>query len=290
MKLEITSIEKEYEAIKEKILKELTMSEQYKISIITPTYNCEKYLEETILSVLNQSYQNYEHVIVDGGSTDNTISIISKYPHIKLITGKDNGMYDAINKGIKAASGDIIGCLNSDDLYYSNTLEIINSFFTSHPKTIVINGDCFFMDKEGEKRYILHSPKYNRKNYISLDSSIIYFPTVFWRKELHNKVGYFDDKFKMAADFDFYARIGEYYNIDNTHRLLAKFRLHPESLTSTKRELMRKEVHEINKKYGTIDNPISQIRKTYTFLIFYLVNAWSLAVYWIRKKFLEVWK
>ena len=107
------------------------MKKNYKISIITVTKNSEKFLEDCILSVNNQTYKNYEHLIIDGNSSDDTKNIIKK--HEKKISyylsENDKGIYDAMNKGINKSSGEIIGILNSDDIYYKNTLKIVNDYF-----------------------------------------------------------------------------------------------------------------------------------------------------------------
>ena len=102
------------------------------ISIITPTYNSGAYLEKCIQSIVNQEFDDYEHIIVDGGSTDNTLAIIKKYEslyNIKWISEKDNGMYDAISKGFKMAKGDILCWLNSDDIYMPWTLKVVEHVF-----------------------------------------------------------------------------------------------------------------------------------------------------------------
>ena len=107
------------------------MKQNLKISIVTVTKNSENFLEECILSVFNQSYKNYEHIIIDGNSTDKTIDIIKKHKE-KIsywITEKDNGLYDAMNKGIKKSTGDIIGILNSDDIFFPEALKIVNKYF-----------------------------------------------------------------------------------------------------------------------------------------------------------------
>ena len=107
---------------------------KYKISIITVTKNSEKFLKENIDSIISQNYQNYEHIFVDGNSTDNTIKIIKSYKKKKIILIKnknDKGLYHAMNVGIKKAKGDIIGILNSDDLYFKNTLKIVNKYFNN---------------------------------------------------------------------------------------------------------------------------------------------------------------
>ena len=109
------------------------MTKNFKITIITVAKNSEKYLEENILSIFNQTYKNYEHIIIDGDSKDQTKNIILKHKD-KIsysISEPDKGLYFAMNKGIKKATGDVIGILNSDDIYYPNALKIINNYFSS---------------------------------------------------------------------------------------------------------------------------------------------------------------
>merc|ERR1711966_66369 len=107
------------------------LNKKYKISVITVTKNSKKFLEENILSLKKQSYKNYEHIIIDGDSTDGTQKIIQKYnKDIKYwVSEPDKGIYDAMNKGIKKSKGDIVAILNSDDFYYKDALKIVNSYF-----------------------------------------------------------------------------------------------------------------------------------------------------------------
>ena len=104
----------------------------FKISIITAVKNDENNIEKTIKSVVNQSYKNYEHIIIDGKSSDKTVKRIKKYKHIKLISQKDKNLWDAINKGIKISKGQIIGILNSNDIFYKNALKIVNKYFNEN--------------------------------------------------------------------------------------------------------------------------------------------------------------
>ena len=107
------------------------MKNKFKISIITVTKNSEKFLQETIDSLSKQTHQNFEHIIVDGASTDKTLDIIKKNSHniTKWISEPDQGLYYAMNKGLRLCSGDIVGILNSDDIYYPDTLSIVNTYF-----------------------------------------------------------------------------------------------------------------------------------------------------------------
>ena len=121
------------------------MNKELKISIITVTKNSEKYLEENILSVIGQSYKNYEHIIIDGNSTDKTKNIINKYKE-KIsywVSEPDDGLYFAMNKGIDKATGDIIGILNSDDVFYPDALRIVNTYFTNDAKLDFLFGSVY---------------------------------------------------------------------------------------------------------------------------------------------------
>lgn len=132
-----------------------TEKEYPKISIVTPSYNQGSYLEETILSVLNQKYPNLEYIIIDGGSTDSSVEIIKKYASYLSywVSEKDSGQSEALNKGFNRASGEIIAWLNSDDLYCENTLHIIAEKFMEHPEVGIVYGDVInFMANGKETR------------------------------------------------------------------------------------------------------------------------------------------
>ena len=172
-----------------------------KISIITVTKNSEKFLEKNILSVNNQLYKNYEHIIIDGGSTDKTLNIIHKHrKKIKyFISEKDKGLYDAMNKGIKHCSGDIIGILNSDDIYYKNALKIVNKYFSKYQKLDFLFGSVY-------KYKLLHGyhPEKIKWTFGFYSTHSVGF---FIRKNSHKKVGYYNIKYKYSADYDLFYRL-----------------------------------------------------------------------------------
>lgn len=120
-----------------------------KISVVTPSFNQAQYIEKTIQSVIQQDYPNFEHIVIDGGSTDGTIEILKKYAHLKWISEKDRGQSDALNKGLKSADGEIIAWIDSDDWYEQDTFSAVARFFLGNQDKNVVMGDCNLVDEHG---------------------------------------------------------------------------------------------------------------------------------------------
>jgi glycosyltransferase involved in cell wall biosynthesis len=186
-----------------------------KISIITVTYNSEKTLERTIQSVINQTYKDIEYIIIDGGSTDKTIDIIKKYEN-KIdywISEKDNGIYDAMNKGIKVAKGDYIGLLNSDDWLELNAIEKIVNTIQNNKDIDIIHANVRYIKKNSQKIY---KPKLNKSAFLWHGMSY-YHPTYYVRREVYKELLY-DDKYKLLADYKFtlecFKRKYKFYYLD----------------------------------------------------------------------------
>ncbi|MDP3557955.1 MAG: glycosyltransferase family 2 protein [Bacteroidota bacterium] len=179
-----------------------------KISIITITYNSALTLEQTILSVLNQTYQNIEYIIIDGGSTDGTLQVIEKYKSklSKFISEKDEGLYDALNKGIDMATGDVIGILHSDDFYTDNSViqNYVNAFIKNHSDAIY--SDLFYVDKANTNKIIRKWKSGNHKPNSFLHGWMPPHPTVFIKKEVYQKYGKFNLDFKHSADYELMLR------------------------------------------------------------------------------------
>lgn len=173
-------------------------------SIITICFNSEKTIERTIISVLSQSYQNFEYIIVDGASTDGTLGIIEKYiekyPNkIKLISEKDNGIYDAMNKGIRMASGHLIGIVNSDDYYEIDALKNIGEAYDGKKYEIIYGMLRTIKDGKEVSVYI--------KNYQWLDEDMITHPTCFVTKEVYEDFGAYSLEYRYSADYEFMLRM-----------------------------------------------------------------------------------
>ena len=194
-----------------------------KVSIITPVLNGKGHIEHTIRSVLSQGYPNLEYIIIDGGSTDGTLDIIKKYEkHIAYWESKpDKGISDAFNKGIKKATGEIVGIINADDWYEAITLKTIANYCCTNPEFDIFYGQSQFSSGTLKKPtpnsplahiYLLHTMSLNH-------------PSVFVKRELYQKIGVFELKYKLAMDYDFLLRsllAGAKFKFINIH--LANFR------------------------------------------------------------------
>ncbi len=177
-----------------------------KISIITITYNSASTLETTIQSVISQTYKNIEYIIVDGNSTDNTLEIAKKYNITKIISEKDSGLYDALNKGISLATGDVIGILHSDDFYTNNTvIEKIVSVCEKN-NCAGVYADLFYVDKDDTNKIKRKWKSGQYNDGLFLNGWMPPHPTFFVKKECYNKFGAFDLQFKSAADYELMLR------------------------------------------------------------------------------------
>ena len=177
------------------------MKNNPKISIVTVTKNSEKYLEENIESLSNQTFRNFEHIIIDGKSTDNTIAIIKKNSDKidKWISEPDQGLYYAMNKGINISTGEIIGILNSDDIYFPNALEIVNNYFSSDNKLDFLFGTV-------QKHKLMHGyfPKKIKWTFGFYTTHSVGF---FIKRSSQFKVGLYDTQYKFSSDYDLFYRL-----------------------------------------------------------------------------------
>lgn len=174
-----------------------------KLTIITAVYNGASTIRDTIDSVLTQNVNDIEYIIVDGMSIDGTADIVESYDdkRIKYIREPDRGIYDAMNKGIRSAAGDVIGIINSDDFYVPGILNEIMSYFAQYSDVDIIHGNTFDVDQKGRvkisKPHNLDSLKYGMT---------LRHPTCFVKKNIYKKIWLFDQQFHIAADYDFLLR------------------------------------------------------------------------------------
>lgn len=211
------------------------------LSIITPCLNRKQFVSEAVESVLNQDYSNIEHIIIDGGSSDGTLETLQRYEHLQVISEKDSGLYDAINKGLKLAKGEIIGFLNTDDYYEPNIFQRIIEAFTVHTTASAIVGAArIFVDSPKRSQEVIKvHPTISAGDlfYRSTRGNPI-FNAWFFRKTLFNTIGEFTTHYKFVADREFlirmYLRNQIYFSIPD---LVYHYRAHPNSLTFTNRDM-----------------------------------------------------
>lgn len=179
-----------------------------KVTILTVVYNGEQTIEDTITSVIGQDYKDIEYIIVDGKSTDKTLDIVNKYSDriTKIISEKDKGIYDAMNKGLSLATGDVIGILNADDVYSNSTIvsSVVNLFLNSNSDAVY--GDLVYVD-----RYNLNKVTRNWKAGLYTRRSFLYgwmppHPTLFVKKGVYESHGTFDTRLRTAADYEIMLR------------------------------------------------------------------------------------
>lgn len=180
----------------------------FKISIITISYNAEITIEKTLKSIESQSYDNIEHIIVDGGSHDNTLEICNSFPHIsKIISEPDKGVYDAFNKGLNIATGDVIGFLNADDTFYNeNSIQDIVDAFSNN-ETDIVYGNLEYVNKEGKVIRNWISRPYEKG--LVKKAWMPAHPTFYCKKEVYDRLGGYNDSFKIAGDFELCLRFLE---------------------------------------------------------------------------------
>ncbi|MGB7875552.1 MAG: glycosyltransferase family 2 protein [Anaerolineales bacterium] len=211
-----------------------------RISIVTPSLNQGNFIETTIQSVLSQKYPNLEYLIIDGGSTDDTLSILNSFNRqVKWISEKDNGQTDAINKGLRLVTGEIVAYLNADDVLLPGSLVDVAKIFMEHPEVQWLTGRCKIIDDNGVavrgvislyKNLLLYSSSFR----ILLVTNYISQPATFWCTEVLNLCGLFDSKFNYVMDYDYWLRIWKKVDAPYIyHQDLAGFRIQRNSKTTS---------------------------------------------------------
>jgi glycosyltransferase involved in cell wall biosynthesis len=206
-----------------------------KISIVTPSFNQGQFIEETILSVLNQTYKNIEYILVDGGSTDNTMEIVDKYrDKIDIvISEKDKGQSDAITKGFKLCTGVLAGWINSDDILYPDCVEKIAALYHENPDgSIFYPSTLDFIDKNGKIQFIQQQKIPDKNHLLNIDFSVIQQGS-FYNTTYLKEVGYVDETIYYCMDLDLWLRLldhGRIYAYEP--KALSAFRIWEETKTN----------------------------------------------------------
>jgi glycosyltransferase involved in cell wall biosynthesis len=217
-----------------------------RISVVTPSYNQEKFLERTILSVINQGYPNLEYIIIDGGSTDGSIDLIKKYEkHLTYwISEKDCGQSHAINKGFKIVTGDWVAWQNSDDIFYPGTFESLANAARKNSQSSLIIGNMNMIDEQGD---VINDLKYVTPTYESLlaEGMVLTNQAAFWRRSIHEKIGYLKEDLHYGFDYEWFLRILQYGRATHINKTWGGLRMHSQTKTSQFHMLFDKEYAQI---------------------------------------------
>jgi len=208
-----------------------------KISVIVPTLNSERFLGATLDSITNQGHAEFEVVVVDGGSTDGTLAIAKGYPHTIVVSAPPRGEPNAINVGLRAATGDILTWLDSDDEYAPWCLDKVDGYFRTHPGSLWVYGKCGIINEHGgpcrapvtwlKERF---QPRYRYTSLLLFD--YIAQPACFFTRRAVALAGFLDEEARLAFDYDWWLRLGTFGRPGYIGRVLAYWRSHPGSETA----------------------------------------------------------
>jgi glycosyltransferase involved in cell wall biosynthesis len=228
------------------------LTEHPLVSIVTPSYNQGRYIEETIQSVLQQNYPNLEYLVFDGGSTDHTLAVLRRYEgRLIWASERDRGQADAINKGFRSARGEILAWLNSDDTYLPGTIRRVVEYFQAHRDVGMVYGEGYHVDAIGKivERYYTEPFSFKRLAEICF----ICQPTVFLRAEVIKTIGLLDIRLRYCLDYDYWMRVAKRFRIGYLGAYLANSRLHIETKTLSQRIGFHREILQtVKKHYGLV--------------------------------------
>ncbi len=223
----------------------------HKISIVTPSYNQGQFIERTILSVINQNYPNLEYIVIDGGSTDNTVDIIKKYEDkiTYWVSEKDEGQTDAINKGMQKATGDIICWINSDDVLLPRSLSFIDNYFRENKDVELVNGSVIEINKDDKCLKIIYG--IFSKWFAQRGCYNILQPSMVWRYSIMEKIGYLSKDYHACMDLEFLIRA--YENnivIRQVDKTIGAIRVYENTKTALGGDIWINDYKKIEEKYN----------------------------------------
>ncbi|KKS98627.1 MAG: family 2 glycosyl transferase [Candidatus Gottesmanbacteria bacterium GW2011_GWA2_43_14] len=228
-----------------------------KISLVTPSFNQGQFIEQTIKSVLGQKYPNLEYIVMDGGSKDGTTHLLKKYTRqIDWTSGKDKGQSDALNRGFRKSTGEIIGFINSDDYLLPGSLKKVSDFFHRYPRALWVTGKCRIVDlnnREVRKAITAYKNMLLKHFRLIQTLEIINFisqPATFWRRDIFKSVGLLDTDLHYSMDYDYWLRIWQKYPLYFLDDYLACYRVHPSSKTVKSPENQFEEEYMLAKKHS----------------------------------------
>ena len=217
-----------------------------KISVVTPSFNQAEYLERTLRSVLDQGYPNLEYLVIDGGSTDGSVEIIRRYADRLAfwVSEPDRGQTDAINKGLRRATGEWVAWQNSDDIYYPGAFHNLAATAAKYPQASLIIGDMMLIDENDRP---LRDIRYVKPSYRALlaEGMLLANQATFWRRNVQEQVGLLNEGFHCSFDYDWFLRLAQHAEGVHVDRIWGALRLHGESKTSLQAQLFKDENQRI---------------------------------------------
>lgn len=247
------------------------------VSVITPSYNQGKFIRETIESVLSQDYENLEYIVVDGGSTDDTLDIIKEYEgRLAYISEKDNGQSDAINKGFRMAHGEIVAWLNSDDVYEPGCISKAVQEFQKNDKLGLVYGDGYIIDEASNKLKVFeYTQEFDYWKLVNFWDYIMQ-PATFFKREILQQIGYLDKDLHYCMDWDLWIKLAAVSEVKYIPELLACSREYGDTKTSTGGDRRLDEIVGLLRKYSKKDNPLGvQSYKASTFYTKHANDIWA---------------
>lgn len=220
------------------------------VSVVTPSLNQAAYLPSCIESVAAQRYPRIEHIIVDGGSTDETLDILRSAPSsIRWISEPDKGQSDALNKGFAMAGGEIFGWLNADDLYYPNAAQDAVERLVADPNTGMIYGSGNLIDQTGNLLETIRPPQFARHRLLRRGNFLLQ-PAVFFRRDVFEQVGGIDVRYHYGMDYDLWLRMSAESGVEQVDAVLAALRMHEASKTTSSFRAFSREGRVISRRNG----------------------------------------
>jgi glycosyltransferase involved in cell wall biosynthesis len=236
-----------------------------KISVVTPSFNQGIYIRDTVESVLRQNYPDFEHIVIDNCSTDNTREILSEYPHLKIISEKDNGPADAINKGMNIAEGVICAWLNSDDYYEENVFKEIAGIFKDTGADILTGNITFIYPEKNNHKDRVKVKPYELDKLIHDSSDSVRQAGIFFSRELFHKTGGLNNSLKLVFDYDLLIRMLQVGNQVYIDKNIAYQRMYKGTMSKKYIRNQAMEVFRVSRHYGArLNDPIimkSVVRK-----------------------------
>jgi hypothetical protein len=227
-----------------------------KISIVVPSFNQARFLGATLDSVFSQSHGALELIVNDGGSKDGSVELLRNRPEqFRWASQPDHGQADAIDKGLREASGEILAYLNSDDVYLPGALAMVDGYFRDHPECQILYGDAYHLHADGSimEEYYTEPWDYPRL----LEICYLCQPAVFWRRSLIEQYGVFDDRLHYAMDYDYWLRVGAHLPFHHLKgSFLAGSRLHEETKTLGQRIKMHREILQVVMAHSPFSGPV----------------------------------